>query len=112
MLSERLDDFCIYIYIYIYMCVCVCVRNHGNLEVKLHDATAVRSLTPSLKPSKYDEQVMWDTAGGASTNKLIRDVLLWTPTHGRVIIGRPGKTYLHQLCMNTYNIMTPAKLSK
>ena len=33
-----------------------------------------------------------------SRDELIRDVLLWTPTHGRVKAGRPAQTYIQQLC--------------
>ena len=33
-----------------------------------------------------------------SRDELIRDVLLWTPTHGRAKAGRPARTYIHQLC--------------
>ena len=33
-----------------------------------------------------------------SRDELIRDVLLWTPTHGRARAGRPARTYIHQLC--------------
>ena len=36
-----------------------------------------------------------------SKEKLIRDVLQWTPTRGRVSVGRPARTYLHQLCADT-----------
>ena len=35
-----------------------------------------------------------------SRDKLIRDVLLWTPTHGRAK-GRPARTYIQQLCEDT-----------
>ena len=31
-------------------------------------------------------------------NELISDVLLWTPTYGRAKAGRPGRTYIQQLC--------------
>ena len=31
-----------------------------------------------------------------SRNELIRDVLLWTPTHGRVKAGRPARKYIQQ----------------
>ena len=49
------------------------------LEATPHETTAVQPLTSNLKnfPSKTD---MWDTAGKVK-NKLISDVLLWTPTH-------------------------------
>ena len=30
-----------------------------------------------------------------------RDVLLWTPTHGRAKVGRPARTYIQQLCEDT-----------
>ena len=33
-----------------------------------------------------------------SRDKLIRDVLLWTPTHGCAKAGRPVRTYIQQLC--------------
>ena len=36
-----------------------------------------------------------------SRDELIRDVLLWTPTHGRAKAGRPARTYIQQLCENT-----------
>ena len=36
-----------------------------------------------------------------SRDELIRDVLLWTPTHGRAKAGRPAQTYIQQLCEDT-----------
>ena len=36
-----------------------------------------------------------------SRDELIRDVLLWTPTHGRAKAGRPARTYIQQLCEYT-----------
>ena len=33
-----------------------------------------------------------------SRNKLISDVLLWTPSHGRARAERPAWTYIQQLC--------------
>ena len=33
-----------------------------------------------------------------STDKLIRDVLLWTPSYGRAMTGRPARAYIQQLC--------------
>ena len=36
-----------------------------------------------------------------SRDELIRDVLLWTPTHGRAKAGRPARTYIQQLCQDT-----------
>ena len=39
-----------------------------------------------------------------SRDELISDVLLWTPTYGRVKAGRPARTYIQQLCEDTgYN---------
>ena len=49
-------------------------------------------MDPYTWPCQY-----WPT----SKKELINDVLLWTPTHGRASIGRPGRTYLHQLCADT-----------
>ena len=36
-----------------------------------------------------------------SRDELIRDVLLWIPTHGRPKAGRPARTYIQQLCEDT-----------
>ena len=32
---------------------------------------------------------------------MVRDVLLWTHTHGRAKAGRPARTYNQQLCEDT-----------
>ena len=36
-----------------------------------------------------------------SRDEIISDVLLWTPTYGRVNAGRPAQTYSQQLCEDT-----------
>ena len=36
-----------------------------------------------------------------SRDELIRDVLLWTPSHGQAKAGRPARTYIQQLCEDT-----------
>ena len=36
-----------------------------------------------------------------SRDELIRDLLLWIPTHGRAKAGRPARTYIQQLCEDT-----------
>ena len=36
-----------------------------------------------------------------SRDKLISDVLLWTPTYGRAKAGWPARTYIQQLCEDT-----------
>ena len=36
-----------------------------------------------------------------SRDELIRDVLLWIPTHDRAKVGRPARTYIQQLCEDT-----------
>ena len=34
----------------------------------------------------------------SSRDKLISDILLWTPTYGRAKAGRPSRTYIQQIC--------------
>ena len=36
-----------------------------------------------------------------SRDELKSDVLLWTPSHGRAKAGRPARTYIQQLCVDT-----------
>ena len=60
-----------------------------------HQLTATCPLSRNL--FKLGEPDMQDIAGEA----LIRDVLLWIPTHGRAKAGRPARTYIQQLCEDT-----------
>ena len=45
-----------------------------------------------------------------SRDKLISDILLWTPSHGRAKAGRPAQTYIQQLCADT--VCSPKDLPK
>ena len=57
-----------------------------------------------LPPIMKTIQVRWTRHAGhcwRSRDELIRDVLLWTPTHGRAKAGRPARTYIQQLCEDT-----------
>ena len=36
-----------------------------------------------------------------SRDKLISDILLWTPSHDGAKVGRPARTYIQQLCEDT-----------
>ena len=37
----------------------------------------------------------------SSRDKLLSDVLSWTPSHGSAKAGRPARTYIQQLCADT-----------
>ena len=50
----------------------------------------------SRKQSELDEQDCW-----RSRDELIRDLLLWTPSHGWAKAGRRARTYLQQLYADT-----------
>ena len=57
-----------------------------------------------LPPISKTIQIRWTKHVGhiwRSKDKLIRDVLLWTPSYRRASVGWPTKTYLQQLCMDT-----------
>ena len=57
-----------------------------------------------LPPITKTIKVRWTRDAGhcwRSRDALIRDVLLWTPTHGRAKAGRPARTYIQQLCEDT-----------
>ena len=45
-----------------------------------------------------------------SRDKLVSDVLLWTPSHGQAKAGNPARTYIQQLCVDTG--CTPEDLPK
>ena len=57
-----------------------------------------------LPPIMKTIQVRWTRYAGhcwRSRDKLISDILLWTPTYGRAKAGRPARTYIQQLCDDT-----------
>ena len=57
-----------------------------------------------LPPIMKTIQVRWRRHTGhcwRSKDKLISDVLLWTPTYGQARAGRPARTYIQQLCEDT-----------
>ena len=82
--------FSIYIYIYIYKSW----QQHPTRH----------QLYGQLPPITKTIQVRRTRHAGhcwRSRDELIRDVLLWIPTHGRAKAGRPARTYIQQLCEDT-----------
>ena len=78
-------DIYIHIYIYIYMqCNCIYIYAYAYMHIYIYIYI-------------YDIYIScW-----RSRDELIRDVLLWIPTHGRAKAGRPARTYIQQLCEDT-----------
>ena len=79
------------------------------LEATPHKAPTIRP------PTSYHEnyQVRRTRYAGhcwRSRDELISDLLLWTPTYGRIKAGRPARTYIQQLCEDTW--CTPEDLPK
>ena len=57
-----------------------------------------------LPPVTKTIQVRWTRHAGhcwRSKDKLISDVLLWTPAYGQAKAGWPARTYIQQLCEDT-----------
>ena len=64
------------------------------------DTNCTATCLLSWKLFKLDEPDMKATCW-RSRDELIRDVLFWTPTHGRAKAGRLARTYIQQLCEDT-----------
>ena len=89
----------IYIYIYIYIRM---LRAILNKSWQQHPTR--HQLYGHLPPITKTIQVRRTRHAGhcwRSRDELIRDVLLWIPTHGRAKAGRPARTYIQQLCEDT-----------
>ena len=72
------------------------IINNNNLCLHTN-CTATCPLSRNLfKLGEPDAGHCW-----RSRDELIRDVLLWIPTHGRAKAGRPARTYIQQLCEDT-----------
>ena len=59
------------------------------------------SCTATYLPSQKARQTRHAGHCQRSREELISDVLLWTPSHGRMKAGRPARTYIQQLCEDT-----------
>ena len=85
-----------YIYIYKY--------KYHSLPVHLQGFCGWLIFVRSWPPITKTIQVRRTRHAGhcwRSRDELIRDVLLWIPTHGRAKAGRPARTYIQQLCEDT-----------
>ena len=63
-----------------------------------------QQLYSHLPPISKTIQVRWTRHVGhcwRSKDKLISDILLWTPLNWHANVGRPARTYLQQLCVDT-----------
>ena len=84
-----------YIYIYIYSNYTRMLRAILNKSWRQHPTR--HQLYGHLPPITKTIQVRQTRHAGhcwRSRDELIRDVLLWTPTHGRSKAGRPARTYI------------------
>ena len=60
-----------------------------------------QQLYDHLPPITKTIQIKWTThMGHIRKDKIIRDVLLWTPSIGQVKVGWPARNYQQQLCAN------------
>ena len=112
---------CIYIYIHIYIYKYIYVYIYIHIYIYKLDGNYTRMLRAILNkswqrhptrhqlyghlpPITKSIQVRRTRHAGhcwRSRDELIRDVLLWIPTHGRAKAGRPARTYIQQLCEDT-----------
>ena len=102
----------LYIYIYIYIYI-YCGHEFGPFIWLMLRAILNKSwqqhptrhqLYGHLPPITKTIQIRRTRHAGhcwRSRDELIRDVLLWIPTHGRAKAGRPARTYIQQLCEDT-----------
>ena len=67
---------------------------------KVLEATLYNTLPPITKTIQV-RQTRHSAHCWRSKDKLIRDIFLWTPSHGRAKVGRPTRTYIQQLSANT-----------
>ena len=79
-------------------------RGFVPLRKRSNDFSQLQQLHKSQTPlPALSSEEMTVNAGHCwrSRDELIRDVLLWIPTHGRAKAGRPARTYIQQLCEDT-----------
>ena len=110
--SRSTGEFIVYIYIYISLTKRLEKKLDGNytrmlraiLNKSWQQHPTRHQLYGHLPPITKTIQVRRTRHAGdcwRSRDELIRDVLLWIPTHGRAKAGRPARTYIQQLCEDT-----------
>ena len=63
-----------------------------------------RQLYGHLPPITKTIQARWTRHAGhcwRSKDEIVSDVLLWTPAYGQLKAGRPVRTFIQQLCVDT-----------
>ena len=93
-LNEWLLPNCIYIYIYLRAILNKSWQQHPTRH-QLYGHLPPITKTIQVRRTRH----AWHC--WRSRDELIRDVLLWIPTHGRAKAGRPARTYIQQLCEDT-----------
>ena len=86
-----------------YCTLCTHTHTHTYIHIYIYVCTYA-SIYTYLPPITKTIQVRRTRYAGhcwRSRDELIRDVLLWIPTHGRTKAGRPARTYIQQLCEDT-----------
>ena len=57
--------------------------------------------TPAVRPPTHVRRTRHAGHCWRSKDKLISDILLWTPSLGRAKVGRSARTYIQQRCADT-----------
>ena len=77
----------------------------SNIEQVLEVTPPQNSNCTPIYYSSWKTIKVWQTRHMGhcwrSKDKLISDVLLWTPSHGWAKVGWPARTYIQQLCADT-----------
>ena len=80
------------------------LKPYNSCEVYLEATPHKQQLYGHRPPITKTNQVRRNTHAGycwRSRDKLISDVFLWTPSHGRAKARRSARTYIQQLCEDT-----------
>ena len=70
-----------------------------NLKEAPYKTASVQPFASHL--TNYSRKTSKTCSAWRSMAKHISNILLWTPTHGHTNVGLPGKTNIHQLCVDT-----------
>ena len=91
-------EYIIYIYIYIispyFIYIWTCPGGSTPKKQQLYDHLPPITKTIQVRRTRH-AGYCWKIR-----DELIRDVLLWTPSHGRAKSGRPAQAYIQQLSAN------------
>ena len=73
----------------------------ATLDISFNEDSLLRKYSTIDNYNTYTKNIVIAGHCYRSEQEIVKDVLLWTPNHGKTKLGRQRKNYVRQLCYDT-----------